>query len=86
MKCEFCKKTIMLDNCYTLDDVILEPLHYCSPECAMKDNGIMRVAKRTCTHCGTEIGLQHAYVDEGDNLFCSMECALAANGITKGAK
>ena len=86
MKCEYCNKTIMVGNCYTLQDCMkLPPSHYCSPECAMKDNGIMRVAKRTCTHCGLAIGLQQAYVDEGDDLFCSMECALAANGITKGA-
>ncbi|MBO4725246.1 MAG: hypothetical protein J5622_01945 [Firmicutes bacterium] len=81
MKCELCNKTIMAGSHYTDGEE-----HYCSPECAMKENGIMRVSKRLCTHCKTEIGLQSAYADEGDDLFCSMECALAANGITKRAK
>lgn len=82
MKCDHCNKAIMRGRCYSFkdrDDGYAE--YYCSPECAMKENGIMPVSKRLCTNCKTEIGLQQVYVDGGDDLFCSLACALASNGI-----
>lgn len=81
MKCEKCEKNITGRQWHEMrDDEGYVIARYCSAECAMKDNGIIKARDALCTVCGKSCG-DDPYTDEGGDLYCSQECALSANDV-----